>query len=106
MLIFLLGAVICSRFAGCAGDVREALRKADIPLKNAALAMQVDAAQLKRELDGNGHLSLRRLALLPDAFWQWFVIVTARRVGVPRELKVSQRVRVARVALRAEEKTS
>jgi hypothetical protein len=37
--------------------------------KAAAISAQMDKAQLSRQLSGDGHLSVRRLALLPEDFW-------------------------------------
>jgi hypothetical protein len=37
--------------------------------KDAAITAQLDKAQLSRQLAGDGHLSVRRLALLPESFW-------------------------------------
>ena len=64
--------------------IREALQKAGISLKAAALWMQIDCAQLERQLHGEGHLSHRRLLMLPLIFWQWFSVLAVERYGLPR----------------------
>lgn len=41
--------------------------------KDAALTMGKDQSQLARELSADGHLSIRRLGLLPEDFWRAFI---------------------------------
>ncbi|MGE3703972.1 MAG: hypothetical protein AB7I13_01785 [Vicinamibacterales bacterium] len=41
-----------------------------MPRKEAAYAMGMDAGQLSRQLAGDGHLSVRRLGALGDAYWR------------------------------------
>jgi hypothetical protein len=41
-----------------------------MPRKEAAIAMGMDAAQLTRQGHGDGHLSVRRLGALGDAYWR------------------------------------
>lgn len=38
--------------------------------KEAAIVMDLDAAQLTRQGQGDGHLSVRRLGRLGDAYWK------------------------------------
>lgn len=92
MLFLILGAFVTVEFQQYAADVRQALAKAGISLKAAALDMGIDAAQLTRELDGTGHLSARRLACLPRSFHQWFSIVQCHRYGLPQEIDSALRL--------------
>jgi hypothetical protein len=55
------------------GIIREALRHADISVEKAALHMGIDKSLLSRQLSGDGHLSIRRLAMLPRDFWRWYM---------------------------------
>lgn len=64
--------------------VRESLRHADLSIEKAALWMEMDPAQLQRQLAGIGHLSLRRLVKLPDAFHQWLALLTVEAYGLPK----------------------
>jgi hypothetical protein len=41
-----------------------------MPRKAAAITMQMDAGQLSRQLAGDGHLSIKRLGALGDAYWR------------------------------------
>lgn len=95
LMFAVLGAAMCSaasdRFLELAADIREAIALSG-SMKSAALDMCVGPGQFSRELQGVGNLSARRLAELPDAFWQQFVIVRARRVGLPQSLSVAKQL--------------
>ena len=82
------------RFEALAADIREAITLAGLTMKSAAIEMGLgaDGSQLARELNGTGHLSARRLADMPDAFWSWLAIVRMRRVGLPAEVKIAQQI--------------
>lgn len=88
--------------------IREALRHADLSLRKAALWMEMDESLLERQLKGDGHLSHKRLLMLPLGFWQWFGLLQAERYGLPREVKravpltmvMLARKRMARVTLK------
>ena len=67
--------------------IRAALRHADISLTKAALWMEMDAAQLERQLNGDGHLSHKRLLKLPLKFHQWMNLLGSIRYGAPREVR-------------------
>lgn len=102
MLFALLSALLCPFFRAYSEDVREALRMAGISHKAAALDMGISESHLNEQLNGVGHLSMRRIARLPANFHQWLSVIRARRVGVPKELRVGQHIRAARVAMRQE----
>lgn len=67
--------------------IRAALRHADISITKAALWMEIDRALLERQLDGEGHLSHKRLLLLPLAFHRWLNFLGCQRYGLPSEAK-------------------
>jgi hypothetical protein len=63
--------------------VREALRRADISLKDAAAQMRMDPADLTRALDGERKLDLYRLEMLEGKFHtEWWPLL-ARDKGLP-----------------------
>lgn len=75
------------------GDVvREALRHADISLEKAALYMDIDKAQLHRQMHGDGHLSVRRLSKLPPVFWSWYGVLICEKYGLPHEVQRAARL--------------
>jgi hypothetical protein len=82
------------RFEALAADIREAITLAGLTMKSAAIEMGLgaDGSQLARELNGTGHLSARRLADMPDAFWSWLAIKQLQRVGLPAEVKLAQQL--------------
>jgi hypothetical protein len=67
--------------------IRAALRHADISITKACVWMDMDPAQFERQLNGDGHLSHKRLLMLPLKFHQWFSIECAMRYGPPREVQ-------------------
>lgn len=74
--------------------VKRALSMSDLTLEKAALWMGQDRAHLHRQLSGDGHLSLARMAQLPVTFWMWFGLLLVEEYGLPKEAQ-----RAARVAL-------
>jgi hypothetical protein len=67
--------------------IRAALRHADISITKAALWMEMDRTLLERQLDGEGHLSHKRLLMLPLKFHQWFSFLSTERYGQPQVVK-------------------
>lgn len=53
-----------------------------MPRKEAASLMDMDAAQLTRQGGGDGHLSVRRLGRLGDAYWRNVVTRLQVRFGI------------------------
>lgn len=53
-----------------------------MPRKEAAYAMGMDAGQLSRQLAGDGHMSVRRLGALGDAFWRNVVAALQVHFGI------------------------
>lgn len=78
----LIGAARSSHPAVTSGDchggdwVLPLVRRAQervMQQKHAILTMGIDKAQYIRQLDGDGHLSIRRLGLLDENFWRAFI---------------------------------
>lgn len=67
--------------------IRAALRHADIGIVTAARWMELDPAQLERQLNGEGHLSHKRLLMLPLKFHKWFAFLSVLRYGPPQEVR-------------------
>jgi len=53
-----------------------------LPRKEAAYVMGMDAGQLSRQLAGDGHLSVKRLGALGDAFWRNVVSALQVHFGI------------------------
>jgi hypothetical protein len=86
--------------------IRAALRHADISITKAAVWMECDRALLERQLDGEGHLSHRRLLMLPLSFHRWMNFLGSIKYGLPSEVRRSAPLQLAvmgqRRMLRAE----
>ena len=67
--------------------IRAALRHADISITKAAMWMEMDRTLLERQLDGEGHLSHKRLLMLPLKFHQWLSLLSSVRYGPPRVVR-------------------
>jgi hypothetical protein len=65
--------------------IREALRRADISLKEAAALMHMDQGDLTRALCGDMKLDLYRLEMLPLKFHQEWWPLQARDKGLPEQ---------------------
>lgn len=89
---FVVGAVIQSRHDVVARSFRAAMAKSNLSLKEAAGHMGIDSAQLSRELSGVGHLSLTRIAGMPEPFCQWFGLELVGAFGLPAEVQMAQRI--------------
>lgn len=72
--------------------IREALRRADISLGNAAAYMQMDQGDLTRALAAERKLDLWRLEMLPDTFWREYWPLLARDKGLPESFQTAARV--------------
>jgi len=64
------------------GLVLQALNRASISQKEAALTMGISESLLARQLKGDEHLSWQRMFSLPDAFWLELLIVLAEARGI------------------------
>ncbi len=86
----------------CAGScLRRAIAKENLSIKEAAGCMGIGAAQLSRQLAGGESVSLSRVARLPRAVRQWFAVELAIQEGLPCEVRVGQKLRMARARLHA-----
>ena len=72
--------------------VREALRLSDLSITKAAIWMGIDRAQLERQLNGDGHLSHARLAMLPMAFWREYGLAICHHCGLPERFQTAVRM--------------
>lgn len=75
--------------------IEAALRHADISITKAAIWMEIDRSLLERQLNGEGHLSHKRLLMLPLVFHKWFAMLSLQRYGLPREVKRSAQLQLA-----------
>ena len=62
-------------------------------MRRASQEAEIDQPQFQRQLEMTEG-SLKRLAMQPDAFWQWLAVAIAVEFGIPREAQ-----RAARLAL-------
>lgn len=72
-----------------------ALDKARIRLKEAAICMEISEAQLSRQIRGQEHMHVDRVAQLPAAFHQWYALLTLEAIGLPVEVERAARVKAA-----------
>lgn len=79
------------------GLVKRALELSGLSLEKAAIWMEMDRSQLHRQLEGDGHLSLTRLMLLPVTFWRWYGLLIAEQLGLPVEVRRAARMTLARI---------
>jgi hypothetical protein len=63
--------------------IREALRMADISVSKAALWMNLELRDLERGFSCERKLDVFRLEMLPDAFHQYYALVSLRDRGLP-----------------------
>lgn len=61
-----------------------------MPRKEAAIVMDMDAAQLTRQGSGDGHLSVRRLGRLGDAYWRNVHTRLAVHLGILSKADLTQ----------------
>jgi hypothetical protein len=64
----------------------EMLRICDVSREKAALWMEISRAQLDQQLAGDGHISLYRLAMLPEDCVSTLAALVLRDMGLPRFL--------------------
>lgn len=91
----------------CAAEIRAALRDCDMSIKVACMWMKIDPGQFERQLNGDGHLSVRRLERLPLKFWSAlsfrlsikYKLPSHVRRGVPLALLHLAQPRMARMEL-------
>ena len=69
------------------GLVVKAMQDADVSTEKAAQHMEQDRAHLHRQLQGDGHLSVKRMAGLPDDVLRWLAVEIFNELGMPRQLQ-------------------
>lgn len=90
---FLLGVTIQTRHESIAKAFRAAMAKSGLSLKEAAGHMDIDSAQLSRELAGVGNLSMTKVfGRMPEPFCQWFGLQLVNEFGLPHEVQVAQQI--------------
>lgn len=90
---FLLGVMIQTRHESIAKAFRAAMAKSGLSLKEAAGHMDIDSAQLSRELAGVGNLSMTKVfGRMPEPFCQWFGLQLVSEFGLPHEVQVAQQI--------------
>lgn len=90
-LVVAVGAAV-SEMEAIARAFEEARARCAWSVKEAAGYYGADRAQLTRELQGIGHLSLTRIAAMPTTFVQWFALALVKTFGLPTEVKVAQQI--------------
>ncbi len=75
-----------------AAMIREALRRADIGIRKAALYMDMDPSDFERALTGVRKLDWWRLEMLPRAFWVELWPLIAEDKGVPAIFRTFLRI--------------
>jgi hypothetical protein len=83
------------------GSIRLAFSRCDMSIKVACAHMSLDQGLFSRQLAGDGHISLPRLLLLPEAFWLEFLPLLAHHFGasVTSSTGVSQSISRCLVAM-------
>ncbi len=80
-------------------DLRTAITRAQYSIKAASVDMGLDHGQFSRQLDGIEQSTLKRLDALPVPVLQELAVALAERVGIPKSVRVGQRLRMARARL-------
>src|SRR6185436_15716571 len=64
--------------------IRDAIRLSNQTMRQAAQEAEIDQAQFQRQIE-MAEGTLKRLAMQPEAFWQWFGITLSQSFGLPVE---------------------
>ncbi len=78
---------------------REALDASQPTMLRAAQDAEIDQAQFTRQIDLEAG-TLRRLAMQPDAFWQWLAVAIMDEFGMPAKAKRAARLALATFGLK------
>jgi len=79
--IFFALALVSAEFFKAAMTVTK------MKLKEVAYLMRIDEAQLRRQLEGDGHLSVKRMESLPLSFHQEYHFAGLSKCGLPKRLR-------------------
>ena len=94
MLSFLIAGLCIGMVQGIDWErvIRRTMELSGTPMKAMVEDQGIDRAQFERQLQGEGHLSLKRLGRLPVAFHRWFAVALAQEVGLPEEINTARRL--------------
>lgn len=79
--------------------MRDAVVLSKQTMRQAAQEADVDQAQFTRQIELSEG-TLKRLAMQPDAFWQWLAVTIAAEFGMPAEAKRAARLALASFGLK------
>jgi hypothetical protein len=79
--------------------VREAIQLSKQTMRQAAQEAEIDQAQFQRQIE-MAEGSLKRLAMQPEAFWQWLGVTIAAEFGMPADAKRAARLALASMGLK------
>lgn len=102
LLAFSFGAALNSAWRQHVAIFRRALALSVGGVSKAALHMEINLAQLERQLsdDPTQHLSTKRMTNLPADFWQWYALLLLDHYGAPIDVL---RLLQCRIACRPDE---
>jgi transcriptional regulator with XRE-family HTH domain len=102
MLTALIAALATSALIDRLNEFKDALRQSDVSQEKLALYLDMDKGQLSRQLNGEGGITLKRLAQCPEETWRWFAVGILLHLGLPRSLQRSARLAFALIGHRRE----
>ncbi len=79
--------------------LRTAVALSQQSMLRASQEAEISQAQFTRQIDLDEG-TLRRLAMQPDAFWQWLSVTICEEFGMPSEAKRAARVALATLGLK------
>lgn len=79
--------------------LRDAVTSSKQSMGQAAREAEIDQAQFTRQIDLIEG-TLKRLAMQPDAFWQWLAVAIAGEFGMPRDAERAARLAMASFGLK------
>lgn len=79
--------------------MRDAVVLSKQTMRQAAQEAEIDQAQFTKQIELTEG-SLKRLAMQPDAFWQWLAVTITGEFGMPTEAKRAARLALASLCLK------
>jgi transcriptional regulator with XRE-family HTH domain len=95
MLTMFIAALATGALLDRLNEFKEALRHSDISQEKLALYLGMDKGQLSRQLNGEGGITLKRLAECPEEVWRWFAVGILLSLGLPKQLQRGARLAFA-----------
>jgi hypothetical protein len=95
MLTALIAALATSALIDRLNEFKDALRQSDVSQEKLALYLEMDKGQLSRQLNGEGGITLKRLAQCPEETWRWFAVGILLHLGLPTQLQRGARLAFA-----------